>query len=156
LEVEIRIVSANTVFLLAPKTYILVFEDGSIHLRMKGFSGSAREYVDFDKMLALLLGNVEELKTMYSNFDKKQEKMLRKKATNFPAPSLILPIFQLGRTLTGKVFERKNATKTLSFKFTKRELLYPDQIIIEPNTPSLRFSLEHILSKTIRSLPWGY
>jgi hypothetical protein len=121
---------------------------------MKGFSGSAREYVNFDKLLALLLGNVEELKTMYSNFDRTQEKMLRKKSDQFPAPSLILPIFQLTRTLTGKVFERKNATKTLSFKFYKRNLLYPCTVS-DIGDVSHPFTLDHVLSRAIRSLPWG-
>jgi hypothetical protein len=137
----------------------LVFENGESVSKMKGISANFSEHLDFNTMRNLTLGKIEELEAFHDTFGPEQSKTLRVLARKRKAPCIVFPQFRLARSLTGRVWEQKNYTKAVTFRFVKRRLLIPtseEKRETRRINPTLNWFMSNIIMRSERSTPWGF
>jgi hypothetical protein len=141
-----------------PKSYCYVYEDGDSVVKMKGISSSFSEKLDYETLRDLVLGKVDGLRAFHEKMPEK--KLLLNVARKRKAPCIVFPQFRIEKSLTGRVWTKRNFTKAITFKFVKRKLVLPslfDKIrLSRKNNHSPLVHMASILARCERSVPWGF
>jgi hypothetical protein len=134
-----------------------VYETGESVVKLKGVSINFRQNLDYETMRNLTLGRVEEIRNYHERCP--QSELLQQVASKRDEACLVFADFRLERSLCGKIYERKDFTKTISFRFVKRKLLFPTEA--EKNETFARKTsplcmMANIIARCERSTAWGF